>query len=259
MQQVVAAGASGSHPAAAVAAKEATGLLVVEHGLVASHPDGPTVALVVSARREELGGEGHMSYALVVHVDAMDQEEVVHLSAHLSGQGAVVVVVRHKQVVRHNQGVRHKEVVHHKEVVRHKEALSPPARSQSLPVVPVCRYLAKLLEVAVAGPVELPKDLGDRPCGPEREAGLLERLPDGHDQTVLGAKPALVSEGHSLVLVAGLEEQGLPPAVLAPSDEASECPLVVQPVAQRSQSAVALVAGHLHRASYFGYLIGWIG
>jgi len=47
--------------------------------------------------------------------------------------------------------------------------------------------------------------------------------------------------------------------VSAPSDEASECPLLVQPAARHSQSGVELVTWQLHLASYFGYLIGWIG
>jgi len=90
--------------------------------------------------------------------------------------------------------------------------LSPLQRARLLSL-PVGRHLAKLLEVDAVGPVEPAKDLVDcpceQPCGLGREAGLLGRLLDGHDQTALGAKPALVSECHSLVLAGGLEEQAL--------------------------------------------------
>lgn len=88
---------------------EATGLLVVEGGRVASHLDGPTVASVVSAHYDGLGEPGHTGSALVAHVDsvAMDQGKV-HLSAHLSEQRALAannhlfhLEVRHKEVVRH--------------------------------------------------------------------------------------------------------------------------------------------------------------
>lgn len=184
---------------------EATVLLAVECGLVASHLDGPTVASVVSAHYGGLGEPGHTSLALVAHVDlvAMDQGKM-HLSAHLSEQSAVVAK---RHLVENNEVVR-------QEVVRHKDG-APGSIAAMLwcsiaAVGEVLSPCPQVLAVAGVGPAEPPKDLVDwpcvRPCGLGQVDGLGRvdglgqadslqgSLLDAHDQTALGAKLPLASE-----------------------------------------------------------------